>query len=115
MKVIDYAGMKEFRSYFSRIGLGLSDAETESSISRLIERRNVIVHNRAAISARYVELFGDRDGPLGAPLKLKLSEVMAEIEVLAKYVAEFDVRAAPKFALPTPVPSQATLLDAALA
>ena len=102
MDVIDNQGMKAFRDSFSRMGLRLFEPDVERRVVELTERRNVVVHNRGIINARYVKLTGDNADRVGLPLELELFPMLKDLDFLARHVAEFDIRAAAKFGLATP-------------
>ena len=99
---LSYQGMKDLQKDLAdRLGfeLFLSD-ESLSRAIRIIEVRNLIVHNRGIVNRLFQTRTGDSTVAIGSPVKINLRNTMIEdLDFLAKSVVEMDERAAVKFGL----------------
>lgn len=85
--------------------LGFALFETEEDLQgaiRVNAIRNLVVHNRAIINAKFVEQLPQYEGQQGQSLELDVDEVFGDITFLTRIVCETDGRAAKKFVLPRP-------------
>ncbi len=98
-----YQGMRDVSKDLSkRIGfeLFLNPEELELAV-RIIEVRNLIVHNRAIVNRLFLSRLPDYPTHLGDRLELEGKSVLEDIEFLARSVSGIDMRAIEKFSLPT--------------
>lgn len=97
-----FAGMRELASNLrDALGFDLfaSDDELEHAV-RVIEDRNLIVHNRAVVNRTYVRRVPDADTGVGERLTFEFEGVFRDIEFLAEAAVHADARAATKWGLP---------------
>jgi len=69
------------------------------ALSRVVETRNVIVHNRGLVSRIFKSRVLDAEGAVGSPAALSDDQIAADSDLLARAVNELDVRAVGKFGL----------------
>jgi hypothetical protein len=69
---------------------------------RIIEFRNLIVHNRARINRIFLTRIPNFAAKPGDVLKLSVNEFFSDASFLAEHVKCIDERARAKFRLPTP-------------
>ena len=74
-------------------------SEILSRAVRVIEVRNLIVHNRGIVNRTFQVRTGDSAVELGKALQLAPLAVMSDSDFLAKSVIDIDARAASKFDL----------------
>jgi len=100
---LSYQGMEQLTDDLREsIGLQLfTDDLLRSKAIRLIEIRNVIVHNRSIINLNFVRKIPDAAADLGKPLTLRGTEVLDDLTDLAIVVFNIDRRSIEKFALET--------------
>jgi hypothetical protein len=83
-----------------RLSLPLFTSEPDLTRAiRIVEMRNLIVHNRAVINRRFLSQVRDFDGDEGDRLKLTV-DILDEADLLAESAAALDQRAVEKFGLP---------------
>jgi hypothetical protein len=99
---LSYQGMKDLQKDLAdRLGfeLFLSDESLARAI-RIIEVRNLIVHNRGIVNRLFQTRTGDSKVAIGSPVRITLANTMIEdLDLLAKSVVQMDERAAVKFGL----------------
>jgi len=100
---LSYQGMKELASYLSkRLSFTiLPEAKDLDNAIRIIECRNLIVHNRGVVNAIFCERVAGVTTPVGEPLDLEYREVQNDIGFLAQCVFFIDGLAVRKFGLET--------------
>ena len=100
-----YQGMSDLSADLSeRLGFNLfeKDEELERAI-RIVEMRNLIVHNRAAVNRRFLFRIPNFSAKLGDTLELNADDVFDDLNFLAHSCSDIDGRAASKFGLPQPI------------
>jgi hypothetical protein len=98
---MSYMGMGDLATDIEReLGLNLfgEDATLRRAI-RIVENRNLIVHNRGVINARYLRKLPGEGLAVGDPVPLTWDSVMADLNFLAESVREIDGRATEKWQL----------------
>jgi len=99
---LSYQGMKDLQKDLAdRLGfeMFLSD-ESLSRAIRIIEVRNLIVHNRGIVNRLFQTRTGDSTVAIGNLVKINLQNTMLEdLTFLAESVGQMDERAAVKFGL----------------
>ncbi len=78
-----------------------SDAQ-RVELSRIVETRNLLVHNRGTINAIFKTRVPSASGELGTPIGVNMIQFLDDSDVLARAVTDLDVHAATKFRLPVP-------------
>ena len=99
---LSYQGMRDLQKDLTeRLGFDLFlSPEDLSHAVRLIEDRNLIVHNRGIVNRTYQKRTGDSTIPVGNPMKkISITHIGKETEFLARSVVSMDERAAAKFGL----------------
>jgi hypothetical protein len=85
----------------TRLGLKLFENQAElRQAVRIIESRNLIVHNRGLISPRFLDRVPDSTQHTGEPIDL--ARTMADVSFLAEVVSRVDQTAVAKFNLGAP-------------
>lgn len=87
-----------------RFGFALFvEDDVRDRIVRQVEIRNLIARHRGLVTRRFAE--GDREGRArpGQPVELTVDQLFSDSALLARSVADIDVRAADQFDLPRPV------------
>ena len=100
-----YQGMGDLSTDVSeRLGFSLleQDEELEHAV-RIVEMRNLIVHNRAVVNRRFLSRLPNFPAKLGETLELRSDDVFDDLEFLGQSCADIDERAALKFGLPRPI------------
>lgn len=97
-----YQGMRDLSKDLSRkIGFDLFEREEDLARAvRIIEVRNLIVHNRAIVNRLFLSRLPDFTASLGDRVDLE-SRAVDDIEFLDSSVSDIDRRAVEKFGLPT--------------
>jgi hypothetical protein len=94
-------GLYELASYLSgKLGFDLHDATRLREITRAVEFRNLIVHNRAVVNRAFLRRLPDEDMGLGDQLELDVESVFKVLSMLATELADVDERAIRKWQLP---------------
>ncbi len=113
-----YAGLRELAAYADeRLGIPLFDDEHSLARAvRIVELRNIVVHNRGVINNVFLSRVTDSEWELGTHPQLWSPFLMDELDFLAKSVAALDNAVAKKFGVPqsvsrTPPPDQSTASD----
>lgn len=102
---LSYQGIKELNSFFDdQLGIPLLEPEQFSEASRVIETRNLLVHNRGIINERFVARVGEECGALGEHVEVSLHAATQGAMTLWTGAVRLDERAARHFGLPTSVP-----------
>lgn len=99
---LSYKVMRELSDYFKKdLGLELfkSYKDFESAV-RLIELRNIIVHNRGIVSNTFKKRLPDYPASVGESIKFDPGTVVDDAVFLSKSVDNIDIRAIDKFSLP---------------
>jgi hypothetical protein len=97
-----YQGIDDLAAYLEReMGFELfeNDADLSQAV-RIVEDRNIIVHNHAVVNNRYAKKVPDPPREVGQTLDLDFDDVFADLEFLARTAVEVDGRAAAKWSLP---------------
>ena len=105
---LSYQGMRTLSKDFDeRLGLRLFEHyEALQRATRIVEQRNVIVHNRAIVNRLFLSRVSESRFKLGEQIKLDGDPFLDDMEFLARCVADIDTRAATKFGLPRPIPRE---------
>ncbi len=109
---LSYQGMGELsKDLSSRLGFDLfPEADDMVRAVRIIEMRNLIVHNRGIISKRFLSKTPNFPGKVGDSIDFedahRKQELFLDIDFLAHSAADVDQRACVKFDLPHPVSGQ---------
>ena len=112
---LSYQGMGDLAAYlFERLGFSLfeQDDALERAV-RIVEIRNLIVHNRAVVNRRFASRLPDSPAKLGETLEITAYGVLDDLEFLAQSCSEIDERAASKFDLPRPISRESLISPAA--
>jgi hypothetical protein len=98
---LSYQGMRDLAAYLSnRLGFDIfSGCEQLERAIRIIESRNVIVHNRGRVSELFRSRVPSVPVVIGEPLKLDGHGIFGDLEFLTLSVIEADARAVQKFEL----------------
>lgn len=97
-----YAGMRDLAKVL-RDTLGFSLFHDEAQLDRavrIVEDRNLVVHNRAVVNRKYVARVQAPGPPIGRALRLNSEGVFDDLEFLASSVTSIDKRAAKKWRIP---------------
>ena len=99
---LSYQGMRDLAAYLSdRLGFDLYPRAADMLLAvRIVESRNVIVHNRGIVNAIFLSRVPGSSSTVGSPLPLSAEGVFDDIDFLSATVADIDKRAAKKFVLP---------------
>jgi hypothetical protein len=101
VETLSYQGAREVCGYLSqKLGLQVpAEAKHLALIVATVEKRNLVVHNRAIVNARFRERSG-MDLPEGSQLSFsKVDTVYMEIVAVREFAARLDDEAAGKFGL----------------
>ena len=94
-----FLGMRELNEYLlERLKFPLASGDLLEDAVRLIEIRNIIVHNRAIVSAISARRVPSLSSHLGK--RLKIPDIWKDRFFLRQLALDIDVRAAKKFDLP---------------
>jgi len=102
---LSYHGMKELQEWLSnQLGfiLFLSEPSLNEAI-RIIEIRNLLVHNRGLINNVILTRVPTLQYEVGERIKIDVRDAFDNINFLALSVSDIDVRASKKFQLDTPI------------
>lgn len=99
---LSYQGMRKLNtSLAEQIGFQLiPDGQELDETVRIIESRNLIVHNRGIVNELYLMRVPNSNESLGKKLNLESDSIFDDLEFLSKKVISIDVNAAKKFSLP---------------
>ncbi len=97
---LSYTGTRALAAYFRRMKLPLIHSEQcMSTLVRLIELRNVIVHNNGVMSADFLKRWRDCPATAGENIALDMTSTGEARIFLANCVGDLDSRAISKFGL----------------
>lgn len=98
---LSYQGMKELSGDLEkRVGFKLFEKAYDLARAiRIIEMRNLIVHNRAFINRRFLSRLPDGEFVLGAKLVVDGDKMIEDLDFLAHSAQDIDARAAAQFNL----------------
>lgn len=96
-----YTGMSKLAADLKdTIGFSLFESSKDLARAvRIVEARNLIVHNRAIVNRTYLRRVVDAREALGEPLVFDVNTVFDDVEYLAKMAVLADVRATEKWGL----------------
>jgi len=101
---LSYKGMKDLAAHLSsrlKFDLFAKDDQYERAV-RIIEVRNLLVHNRGVVNRIFLSRVPDLNMRPGETMKLSLDAV-DDLTFLVRSASDIDMRAAEKFGLPQPV------------
>ena len=100
---LSYQGMATLARYWhSRLKFELfSDAERLAMGIRIVETRNLILHNRGVVNEVFIARVANSGARLGQ--RIDVSKAGKDLQFLQLAVADTDARAAAKFELPRPI------------
>ena len=96
-----YSGVRDLADYLhDSLGFDLftSEADLDSAV-RIVEGRNVVVHNRAIVNRVYVSRVRDTPQKIGERLSLDFDGLYRDLAFLATTVRDVDERAAEKWGI----------------
>ena len=98
---LSYQGMRDLQKDLSeKLSFELFPSpESLVRAVRVIEIRNLLVHNRGIVNRAFQTKTGDSSVALGTLIRLSPRDVVSELDFLARSVLEMDERAALKFGL----------------
>ena len=98
---LSYAGMDDLTTNLSEsVGFDLfPDAADLARAARIVEDRNLIVHNRAVVNRRYLSKVAEATTALGDRLELDFEPVFADLSFLTERATDIDARAAAKWSI----------------
>lgn len=98
---LSYQGMRDLSAYLSeRLGFELfPQAEDLERAVRIIESRNLIVHNRGIVNDLFLSRVPSTAGKVGEPLTFDTNQIFDDLEFIALSVYSVDDRAVRKFRL----------------
>jgi hypothetical protein len=101
---LSYLGIERLADILQeKHGLRLfSSALQRQDVSRIVETRNLLVHNRGRINKIFKRRVPSETGDLGAPVVLADMQFVIDSDLMARAVTDLDVHAATKFGLATP-------------
>lgn len=99
---LSHRGMLALDAYLSqKLGFPLfNDEASRRRAVRIVEVRNVIVHNRAAVNRLFIGRVSDDSFTLGQTIEFNVDDVFGDLDALAQSVADIDARAVEKWTLP---------------
>jgi hypothetical protein len=99
---LSYQGMKDLQKDLAeKLNFEIfPSSELLSRAVRIIEIRNLLVHNRGFVNRTFLTRTGDSSLTIGTPFKLSPHTVISELDFIARSVLDIDERAALKFGLP---------------
>jgi hypothetical protein len=102
VNALSYRGMREIaKDVQQRLGFEIfADEESLDHAIRIIEMRNLIVHNRATINSLFIGRLSEYAGKEGEQLKLSIATTLESADFLASCVKAVDARAIAQFGLP---------------
>jgi len=103
-KAVDALGHKGFdevkRFLTDRLGISVSaDADAEKTVREAIAVRNIVVHNRGRVNARFLQETGMSDVSDGGPLRSSVTRMREYLGALEQLVEEIDEELIKKFHL----------------
>ncbi len=98
---LSYQGMRDLSAYLAdRLGFELfTKPENLERAVRIIESRNLIVHNRGLVNDLFLSRVPSASAKIGEPLDLDTDQIFDDLEFIALSVYEVDDRAVQKFSL----------------
>jgi hypothetical protein len=98
---LSYQGMKDLQKDLAeKLNFELlPSSESLSRAVRIIEVRNLLVHNRGIVNRTFQMRTGECSAPIGTLFELEPHPVLSDLNFLAKSVLDVDERAAAKFGL----------------
>lgn len=98
---LSYQGMKDLQKDLTeRLSFEIfPSSEPLSRAMRIIEIRNLLVHNRGIVNRTFQTRTGDSSSMIGGLFKLSPRLVISDLDFLAESVLDIDERAALKFGL----------------
>jgi hypothetical protein len=98
---LSYQGMKDLQKDLAeKLNFEIfPSSEPFSRAVRIIEIRNLLVHNRGVVSRTFQTRTGDSSLAIGSLFELSPHSVISDLDFLAKSVLDIDERAALKFSL----------------
>jgi hypothetical protein len=98
---LSYQGMKDLQKDLAeKLNFEIfPSAEPLSRAVRIIELRNLLVHNRGIVNRTFQSRTGDSSLAIGSKLELRPRPLIFDLEFLANSVLDIDERAALKFGL----------------
>ena len=99
---LSFKGMRELNKHMqSQYSFSLFDEETDlERASFLIEKRNLVTHNRSIVNRRYLQRVPSATEALGKSLRFDPLEILKEIHFLTSAARAIDHRARKKFGIP---------------
>jgi hypothetical protein len=93
--------MRDLSKYLSeRIGFDLTrKPEDLERAVRIVEARNIIVHNRGIVNEIFLKRTSGWSAKIGEPLQLSTNQVFDDLEFISQTVYDIDARAVEKFGL----------------
>ena len=100
---LSFKGLGALSDYLSgRLGFSLYEGEDNyGRATRIVETRNVIVHNRGAVTRLYVARVGETNRAVGEVIELSADEFFGDLNFLTRSAFDIDARAVAKWGLPT--------------
>lgn len=100
---LSYQGMRDLAAYVDqKMNFSiLPRADDLDNAVRIVEYRNLIVHNRGLVNALFRDRVPGISIPIGQPLDYEFADVMDDISFLARCVFFIDAEAVQKFGLET--------------
>jgi hypothetical protein len=98
---LSYKSMGDLDTYVEKahgFSLFVNDDQRQRA-SRLVDIRNVIVHNRGIVNKRFLDRQPGSGYKLGDPLKINLAENSGHLIFLMEWIADLDFRVIEKFSL----------------
>jgi hypothetical protein len=106
---LSYQGMRELAEYLNdkmNFPILPKEQDLENAV-RIIETRNLIVHNRAIVNALFLERVPSTTTAIGEPIDPEFTEVLDDITFLSQCAFFIDAKAVQKFGIETkPNPQQ---------
>ncbi len=98
---LSYQGMEDLQKDLTeKLNFDMfPSSENLSRAVRIIEMRNLIVHNRGIVNRVFQTRTGTTSPEIGQPIELSPKSVVSDLDFLAESVIEIDKRAALKFRL----------------
>ena len=106
-----YQGMSTLAEDLSeRLGLSLfGEPEDAGRAIRIVEIRNLIVHNRAVVNRVFLSRVPDYPAKEGDRIEIDVDDLFEDVQFLAGLCFDLDRRAAEKFGLPRPITQEALM------
>lgn len=99
---LSFKGLRALSDYLAdRLGFSLyGDDDSFARATRIVETRNVIVHNRGAVTRLYIDRVGDSGRAVGEVIELDADQFFGDLNFLARSAFDIDMRAVEKWSLP---------------